>query len=510
MILNKLFRNQEYISYLIVIFFTLTNFFIIQNPFESIFTNYDQEFWNTYNSLLIYSGLEQEKYDEPGHISYLLFAIYLGIINFFQIIDVPKINDLNEIENFSETISLLIFHSRLFGLIVNLILTFLIIRIFKKFDAKNLIFLTLILITSNGFLTHTSQYRVEPMTLSLFLISMITFINLIESQSKTFLKLFFFNFFIILSIINKVQIIFYIPFFLLILLNYKKFNFPLKTNIRILVNNKKNLLYFFSSSIIIIIAILIRSEQIHSSVYLISIYLIFLLSFYCIKEIKNNEKIFYKFNFSLLLSFLIIYFLVTYFTYGGKSTFWVFFKISKIRAYLGDPQLDQKYDTFLWIKDFIIFSFKNFQVLFFEIIKIKASNLIIFLIIFLTIFSKEIRKHLVLNIFIGIYLITKFITLFRANLFYYEIYFDWLILLGLIVFFNNFKIKTKFVNFIFIAIILLNLLTNFNEKNFNLINSGSYTKENYCSENQIYSDMGVWSYYSKRINKEQILSLCEL
>ena len=33
--------------------------------------NYDQEFWNTYNSLLIFSGLEQEKYDEPGHLSYL-------------------------------------------------------------------------------------------------------------------------------------------------------------------------------------------------------------------------------------------------------------------------------------------------------------------------------------------------------------------------------------------------------------------------------------------------------
>ena len=60
------------------------------------FTNYDQEFWNTYNSLLIYSGLEQEKYDEPGHISYLLFAIYLKIINFFKIIDVPTIYIINE------------------------------------------------------------------------------------------------------------------------------------------------------------------------------------------------------------------------------------------------------------------------------------------------------------------------------------------------------------------------------------------------------------------------------
>ena len=186
-----------------------------------------------------------------------------------------------------------------------------------------------------------------------------------------------------------------------------------------------------------------------------------------------------------------------------------FFKISKIRGYLGDPQLDQKYDTLLWIKDFIIFSFKNLQIMFFEIFKFKASNIIIFLTIFLTIFSKEIGKHLKLNIFIAIYLITKFITLFRANMFYYEIYFDWLILLGVIIFFNYFKLRTKFLSFIFIALIFTNFLNNFNEKNFHLINSGSYDKKTYCMENQIYSEMGIWSYYSKKINKDQILSLCK-
>ena len=132
MTFNKLIKNQEYISYSIVLFFTLTIFFLIQDPYESFFTNYDQEFWNTYNSLLIFSGLEQEKYDEPGHVSYLLFAVYLKIINFFQIVDVPTIYKINEIENVSKKIESLIFHSRLFGLIINLILSFLIVKIFKN------------------------------------------------------------------------------------------------------------------------------------------------------------------------------------------------------------------------------------------------------------------------------------------------------------------------------------------------------------------------------------------
>ena len=112
-----------------------------------------------------------------------------------------------------------------------------------------------------------------------------------------------------------------------------------------------------------------------------------------------------------------------------------------------------------------------------KFLNLKQIIIIIFLVIFLTIFSREIRKHLKLNIFIAVYLITKFITLFRANMFYYEIYFDWLILLGLIIFFNNFKLRTKFLNFIFALYYFTNLLTIL-IKNFDLINSGSYNKRN--------------------------------
>ena len=138
MILYRLFKNQEYISYLIVLFYSLV-FFFLQDPFESIFVNFDQEFWNTYNSLLIYSGLEQEKFDEPGHINYLLFAIYLKLVDLFQITNVPTINILNQSDNFPEILQDLILHSRLFGLIINFALTIFIIKIFIKFNAKNLI-----------------------------------------------------------------------------------------------------------------------------------------------------------------------------------------------------------------------------------------------------------------------------------------------------------------------------------------------------------------------------------
>ncbi len=508
--LDKLFKNQEYISYLIVLFYSLIFFFFIQDPFENIFVNYDQEFWNTYNSLLIYSGLEQEKFDEPGHINYLLFATYLKLINLFQIINVPTIDILNQSNNVSEIFQDLVFHSRLFGLIINFVLTIFIIKIFLKFHPKNLILITLILLTSNGFLTHISQYRVEPMTLLLFLIATYILIDLIKSKEKIFLRLFFFNFFLILSIINKVQIIFYIPFFLLILLNFQKYNFFLLTNLMKLISNRKNLSYFLVSALLIIFAILIRSEQIHSTIYLTSMYLILLLSFYSLKDVGYNEKIFYLFNISLLLAFIIIYYFVINISFGGKNTFWVFFKISKIRGYLGSLELDQKHDTILWIKDFVYFSLYNLKKLFFEIIRFNSNNLIVFFVFFITILSGKFKKYFNLNIFIIIYLITKFITTFRANHFYYEIYFDWIILLGLIIFLNNFKTESHFKNLFLILIIFINIINNFNTSNLTLINSGSYKKDIYCSKDQIYSEMGIWTYYSKRIEKKQILEICKI
>ena len=56
----------------------------------------------------------------------------------------------------------------------------------------------------------------------------------------------------------------------------------------------------------------------------------------------------------------------------------------------------------------------------------------------------------------------------------------------------------------------INIINNFNTSNLTLINSGSYKKDIYCSKDQIYSEMGIWTYYSKRIEKKQILEICKI
>ena len=506
---NKFHLNQEKISYILVIIFGLFFFLFIQNPNESFFINYDQEFWHTYNALLIYSGIEQELYNDPGHVSYFLFANYLKLINLFKILDIPSILELNQSSQINQKIQNLIVHARIFGFIINIILTILIIRLFTKFESKYIIFFTIVLLTSNGFLTHISQYRVEPMTLLLFVVALLILISLIEKKERVFFKLFFFNFFIILSIINKVQIIFYLPFYLLILLHYKGFNLNLSKNIKFLTGNKKELFSLLFSTSIIISLIFFRSEQIHSIVYLTIMYLTFLISFFCIVNFNYYKNLTYLFNLILLMAFLIIYIFVVNFTYGGERVFWVFFKISKIRGYLGDIKLLQSDDTFLWIKQFIDFGLTNFKQLIFQIMEIKKENFIILTVLILTILTNNFKKYYNLNLFIILYLIIKFTTLFRSDAFYYQIYFDWLIILGLIIFFNNFKVKNIFKYSILLLVLIINLYNNFNTENFKNINSGSYKKEVYCSDDQIYTEMGIWNYFSRRIEKNSILILCE-
>ncbi len=506
---NRFHLNQEKISYCLTLIFGFYIFLFVQNPKESFFVNYDQEFWHTYNAILIYSGIEQEIYNDPGHISYLLFAIYLKIVNLFNLIEVPTIFELNQTPQISEKIQNLVFHSRIFGFFVNIILTFVIIKLFKKFKTNYLILFTIILLTSNGFLTHVSQYRVESMTLLLMIVALLILISLIEKNDKIYLKLFFFNFFIILSIINKVQIIFYIPFYLLILLHYNSFNFNLINNYNFLINNKKESFLFFLSTLMIIFFIVLRSEQIHSIIYLTTIYLIFLLSFLCIINFNNYKNLTYLFNPILLVAFFLIYLVVVNISQGGERTFWVFFKISKIRGFLGEIKLLQSYDTVLWIKQFIEFGIVNFKNLILKFLEFNKENIIILTVLILTIISNNFKKFYYLNLYAILYLIIKFITLFRSDAFYYQVYFDWLIILGLLIFFSSFKLKKIFEYSFLFFIIIINLYNNFNIQNFDNINSGSYKKEIYCSDDQIYSEMGIWNYFTKRIDKNTILILCD-
>ena len=140
--------NNLKLSYLLIIFFSIF-FFILQNPFDDLFSNFDAEFWNTYHALVFYSGYDQERFADPAHITYLLFSIYLKIINITNIAEIPTINELNSSDNFEEKINFLVFQSRIFGLIVNALLSLLIIKLFREFNFKYVLLITCLKINSS-------------------------------------------------------------------------------------------------------------------------------------------------------------------------------------------------------------------------------------------------------------------------------------------------------------------------------------------------------------------------
>lgn len=500
------YLNNHALSYFILIVFSLF-FFFFQDPYVDLFQNYDQEFWNTYHALVLFSGYNQELFNDPGHLNYLLFSYYLKIINFLNIAEIPTIDQLNSSNIFVKEINNIVFHSRIFGFCTTITLYILIIELMKEFEIKYILPLTLILITGNGLLTHVSQYRVEPMTLLLFLISLKFLIIFLKNNFYNIFYLFLFNFFLILSIINKVQIIFYAPFYILIILLIKKneFNY-IKINNLI---NYKNTYFkrFLFTTLLIFFFIFFRSEQPHSIFYLIIIYFSYITCLIIILNHNNLLKILTLNNLCLISAFILIYIFTTYVSNATKEIYWVFFRISKIRGYL-DSSLGG-IDTFLWIKNFsylaITYIISNTKNLF----SLTTNNIIFFVIIFLLLTQKKYKFTKVSYVVLIIYFIIQYITQFRSLHYYYLIYFDWLIILTLGFVITNINIKPYIKILLLLFFFTNNIYLNINTKNLLEINSNFFNKNHYCSTKEIYTPYGAWSYFSARISKEKIEILCK-
>ena len=503
----KYLLNSYNLSYFIIIIFSVF-FFLFQNPFENIFSNYDQEFWNSYHAIILYSGYEQEFFNDPGHVNYLLLSFFYKIIDFFNIYNIPKIDDLNKSNEFIIKINEIVIIARVFGLVVSTLLYLLIIKIFQEFRLENVLLITIALITCNGYLLHLSQYRVEPMTLMLFLLSFYHLILFIKKDKKKLIHLFLFNSFLILSAINKVQILFYAPIYILLILLYKEDKISFQKVFLKFKNFNNDYLKFIITIFLIFILIFFRSEIPHSILFLNLIFFTYLFVFIIIFSNDNFFEIIYKNNLLLLIAFLIIYLITTYVTKGTQEIFWGFFRISKIRGYLGSPELMQGENTILWVKDFFIFGLNNLITNIKSFFKLDFYNFIIYLILLLT-FLKINRNLFIFFLTLFVFFILRYITIFRGFQSYYQIYFDWFIILTLGLILNKTKMNYSFKKLILVSVIFFNLIFNFNSHNLKNINSNFFDVKHYCSQKEIFHPYGAWTYFSKRVNKDKIIELCK-
>ena len=88
----------------------------------------DQDTIVIYNSLLVANNIQQEYLDHPSYSLFLVNAIFLKFLDFFGLIKINFIKEINEIEDFDNKFQSIFYILK----IINLMIFSLTIFIFKK------------------------------------------------------------------------------------------------------------------------------------------------------------------------------------------------------------------------------------------------------------------------------------------------------------------------------------------------------------------------------------------
>ena len=218
----------------------------------------DHDFYIIYNSLLISSGLEQEGRDHPALTTFLLHGYIYKIIDIFQNNFSSNINEILNSKKINETFQFYFKVSRIINFFINLFLFLSFLKLFKLLKIKEEILYPtcIILLISNWFSLSFFAMRSENLSLLFIILSMIFIIKDKEIKIKNY---FVAGIFFLLSMLTKIQVIFFIAFLVVFIgtnINNQKLSKDQK------LFSKINLDYLFYSLILIIFLYLIFQLQI--------------------------------------------------------------------------------------------------------------------------------------------------------------------------------------------------------------------------------------------------------
>ena len=215
----KFKTNYHYL--VILIFFTLSSFFL--NNYIGLdrhwASNLDHEFTLVYNALLFNSELPIEYFDHPGFFTILFLSLFFQIFAAIDLISVYNLSQLNS-ENFDQSFQDLIFLTRIFSTLCLSLFCFVSYVFLHKFSKHKIysFILSLIIFSSEGTIFHLAQLRTELLAMFFIILSLIFLRAFLEDGKKSKLKyLSGFFLFIICALLNKMQVFFLLPLFLLIL-----------------------------------------------------------------------------------------------------------------------------------------------------------------------------------------------------------------------------------------------------------------------------------------------------
>ncbi len=258
-----------------------------ENIFFHWTKNTDQDLTLIYNALLLNSGLKPEFFDHPGYTQIFILSFYFQFLDFLGILKVSNLDDLKDL-NFN-----LVDFQNLFvaGRLLNIIYFFIASITLKKildlfFENNNINFLLVgFLILSESFTDSALKIRTELPSLVFFLLALLFFLKFIISEKFQKLSLVLLGFFLTLSIIAKVQIIFLFPLFLIFTHFINETNDQKITVINPLF--KKLFISLFCVSVCLIIYFF--SEGIFNKLFVSLFFLFFLITIFYISKIKFKK-----------------------------------------------------------------------------------------------------------------------------------------------------------------------------------------------------------------------------
>ena len=456
---NKLINETIYAFCLILFFFSISYYYAdLFNLNRHWTSKFDQELTIAYNALLFNSSIIQEYTDHSAYFTILSSSLYLKLLNFFGFVDIYKFSQVvgtAKIEGLelNEIFQDVIFHLRCLSVAINALAAIAIAYLFNIiFKRKVFSFiLAVIVFYLYGNLNNLTNIRSETFSILFLVLSLITLKIFFEKNKIIYLVSFFTLLFF--SILQKSQVIFFIPIILLFTfyINEKKISYSFS----FLENVNKNKIIF--QIILFSILFITFKSLIFGRDYKTWLFLIFLISitniyFFKISDmttLKNNLIIF---NLSLILGY--IFFNIIVFLHPSSTLITLHKTIFEVVKYsiIYKTELAASSSSFInFLITLLDLSIKNT----FNILNFFFFSLNTYLIIFITSISGLIfllskysirEKKLLFTIFLAFIFICQVNSmrgdyLIGDDYHRYLVYTDYLVVLILGVVLNRYKKK---------------------------------------------------------------------
>ena len=492
MIIKFILKNLPTIS-IFIIFYLISYFISLYIGFNRHWSvNFDQELILIYNALLFNNGLSLEYLDHPGYFTILFLSLFVKFLSFFDLIEIYKLSLLDG-KNFNESLQNIAFFTRIFSSLCVSFFCFATYLLFYSFTKNKIysLFLSILIICSQGTIFHFSQLRTELIAMFFLVLSILSLKTFFEKRFKNNI-IYIIGFFIFLfcSLLNKMQIFFFIPLILLIIYfcENKIHNFEL-VNFKFLENKYIPLIILF----IYIYYLYISNHTLHPFplfsfiVVLTNLFLINLFFYFTYKNqsvnLKNNLVVI---NLLLIVVFFVLKNILIIHPSTNELIFVNLTRIMDLVQFIPDASGTNEisrlfFDLISKFTENIFYIIKN------HFFTINFYSFLILINIFLIIFFKKNlnNKQILFNLcclIVSIFILM--INSLRSNgsiLIHYYIFSDIFLILPLC----NFSkfLKKKYYLIILLLVLLVNFNTNMNNikeyksnlsKNLNLCNGNFY------------------------------------